>query len=144
MRWGIITNQFCTIDMPMPVDGRALEKEKEKERFHNFKHERIRFWGLKKVEVFPFVVDDLGTVRKNSKWLEKLGPLGKWLALRRFRKHHWLLQPQFQEKFWCKDMKEWEEIWPVFTTCSWSEHYSIDSDYEYEINKKVYLQISEI
>ena len=66
-RMGII------IDIAVPADASAMEKEKEKvEKYQDLRREIARLWKLKRVEVVPVVTGALGSVTKEfNKWLEK-------------------------------------------------------------------------
>lgn len=119
---------------------RALTKEKREVKVSGFPTWKNTFAKAKKVEVFHFVVSALWTVRQilnGSKNWERFendwhGDLDNIIGC---------CSQNSEKSFLCKYVKEREEIWPDFTTCSWSEHYSIDSDYEYEINKRFYTNI---
>ena len=44
------------------------------QKYQNLKRELKRHWSLKKVEVVPVVVGDLGCIRKGfSEWMDTLG-----------------------------------------------------------------------
>ena len=63
------------IDVAVPGDSRIREKEIEKiEKYQNLKRELKRLWSLKKVEVVPVVVGDLGCISKGfNEWMDTLG-----------------------------------------------------------------------
>ena len=68
-RMGII------IDIAVPADVRAGEKEREKvEKYRDLKRHIGRLWKLKMVEVVPVVIGAHGSVTKGfHRWIEKLG-----------------------------------------------------------------------
>ena len=63
------------IDVAITGNPRIREKEIEKiEKYQNLKRELKRLWSLKKFEVVPVVVGDLGCVSKGiSGWMDTLG-----------------------------------------------------------------------
>ena len=56
-------------------DKRIIDKEKEKiEKYQNLEREILRLWNLKKIDVIPVVLGDLGSVTKNfKKYVDKIG-----------------------------------------------------------------------
>lgn len=53
------------IDIPVPVDGRVHEKEREKVvKYQELRREIGRLWQLRKMQVVPVVVGALGSVTK--------------------------------------------------------------------------------
>ena len=63
------------IDVAIPGNKRIIDKEKEKiEKYQNFKREFLRLCILKKIDVIPVVLGDLGNVTKNfEKYVGKIG-----------------------------------------------------------------------
>ena len=56
-------------------DKRIIDKEKEKiEKYQILEREILRLWNLKKIDVIPVVLGDLGSVTKNfKKYVDKIG-----------------------------------------------------------------------
>ena len=56
-------------------DKRIIDKEKEKiEKYQNLEREILRLRNLKKIDVIPVVLGDLGSVTKNfKKYVDKIG-----------------------------------------------------------------------
>ena len=63
------------IDVAIPGDKRTTFKEKKKiEKYQNIKKEFQRSWKLKKIDVIPVVLKDLGSVTKNfEEYVDKIG-----------------------------------------------------------------------
>ena len=63
------------IDIDVPADVRVGEVEREKVgKYQDLKREIGKMWKLKMVEVFPVVIETLGSVTKEyDRWIEKLG-----------------------------------------------------------------------
>ena len=63
------------IDPACPIDPRIEKKEEEKcTNNSELKYEIAKIWKMRKVEVIPAVIGELGTVTKHfEKWIEKLG-----------------------------------------------------------------------
>ena len=63
------------IDVAIPGDKRTTFKEKKKiQKYQNIKKEFQRSWKLKKIDVIPVVLKDLGSVTKNfEEYVDKIG-----------------------------------------------------------------------
>ena len=62
------------IDVAIPEDKRIIDKEKDEiEKYQNLKREIQQLWNLKKIDVIPVVLEDLGSVTKNfEKYVDKI------------------------------------------------------------------------
>ena len=62
------------IDVAIPEDKRIIHKEKDEiEKYQNLKREIQQLWNLKKIDVIPVVLEDLGSVTKNfEKYVDKI------------------------------------------------------------------------
>ena len=65
---------FILCETPKSKLPRGIILSRNKvEKYHDFKREIGRMWGIRKVQVVPVVIGALGSVTKRfDKWIEKL------------------------------------------------------------------------
>ena len=62
------------IDPACPFDSLEKKEEEKCTNYNKLKYEIAKIWKMRKVEVIPAVIGELGTVTKHfEKWIEKLG-----------------------------------------------------------------------